>query len=140
MLIHFTDTILVTSRTGIYTSATFLCAFLNMVPAITFLLASPFGLEKVNKSSLAGRIGHSCVHWWSTEAVLLALYKGKLISHPRFQATNYDKTSHAEMVISSKKTERWTIGSIFFYHRLHCMVFVVAYAGENWQAISMSRL
>ena len=65
-------------------------------------------------NSLAGRIRHSCLRWWSTGAVLLTLYKGKLISHPHFQATNYNKTSHAKMMISSKKTERWTIDSIFF--------------------------
>ncbi|KAF3654082.1 WAT1-related protein [Capsicum annuum] len=31
-----------------YTSATFSCAFLNMVPVITFLMALPFGLETIN--------------------------------------------------------------------------------------------
>ncbi|KAK9203471.1 hypothetical protein WN943_013725 [Citrus x changshan-huyou] len=67
-----------TLRTGIYISATFLCAFLNKVPAITFLLALPFGLEKVNMNSLAGRIRHSCLRWWSTGAAALYGLRGCL--------------------------------------------------------------
>ncbi|KAK1558627.1 hypothetical protein Q3G72_004743 [Acer saccharum] len=38
-----------------YTSATFACAFTNLVPVCTFLLALPFGLEKVNMKSFSGR-------------------------------------------------------------------------------------
>ncbi|KAJ6817302.1 WAT1-related protein-like [Iris pallida] len=37
-----------------YTSATFSCAFLNMVPVFTFILAIPFGLERVNVRSKSG--------------------------------------------------------------------------------------
>lgn len=46
-------------------------------------------------------------------AVLLTIYKGKLISNPHLQPTNYNITSHVKVMISSKNTERWTIGSIF---------------------------
>ncbi|XP_054822944.1 WAT1-related protein At4g01440-like isoform X2 [Prosopis cineraria] len=37
-----------------YTSATFSCAFLNMVPIFTFIMALPFGIEKVNLRSMSG--------------------------------------------------------------------------------------
>ncbi|KAJ3672659.1 hypothetical protein LUZ60_007380 [Juncus effusus] len=37
-----------------YTSATFACAFLNIVPVLTFLLALPFGLDSLNLKSKTG--------------------------------------------------------------------------------------
>ncbi|CAN4094929.1 unnamed protein product [Withania somnifera] len=38
-----------------YTSATFACAFLNMVPVVTFLMALLFGLETFNIKDRSGR-------------------------------------------------------------------------------------
>ncbi|KAL8095492.1 hypothetical protein AgCh_036797 [Apium graveolens] len=38
-----------------FTSATFTCAFINMVPVNTFIMAFPFGLEKVNLKHKSGR-------------------------------------------------------------------------------------
>ncbi|KAI9071114.1 hypothetical protein K1719_046922 [Acacia pycnantha] len=38
-----------------YTSATFACAFINIVPVITFIMALPFGLESVNIKCNSGR-------------------------------------------------------------------------------------
>ncbi|MFQ6637159.1 hypothetical protein Gotur_013780 [Gossypium turneri] len=88
-----------------YTSATFSCAFLNMVPVITFILALPFGLEKVNiknKSGIAKFVGTTgCIGG----AMVLTLYKGKTLvgsdSETMVHAVNY------------VKKERWGIGSIF---------------------------
>ncbi|KAK3018205.1 hypothetical protein RJ639_002898 [Escallonia herrerae] len=38
-----------------YTSATFSCAFINMVPVITFIMALPFGLETLNIERTGGK-------------------------------------------------------------------------------------
>ncbi|KAL4331744.1 hypothetical protein AHAS_Ahas13G0530700 [Arachis hypogaea] len=38
-----------------YTSATFACAFVNMVPVITFIMALPFGLETLNIKCNSGK-------------------------------------------------------------------------------------
>ncbi|PSS11275.1 WAT1-related protein [Actinidia chinensis var. chinensis] len=65
-----------------YTSATFSCAFVNMVPVITFMMALPFGLESVK-----------CEHqrqWRKSQSAWCT-------SVPRS---------------SAKRKERWTIGSI----------------------------
>ncbi|GFP82300.1 wat1-related protein at3g30340 [Phtheirospermum japonicum] len=38
-----------------YTSATFTCAFINMVPVLTFVLALPLGMERINMKSNNGK-------------------------------------------------------------------------------------
>ncbi|GMI98948.1 Usually multiple acids move in and out Transporters 32 [Hibiscus trionum] len=96
-----------------YTSATFSCAFLNMVPVITFMLALPFGLEKVNirdKAGIAKVVGTLvCIGG----AMVLTLYKGKTLagsdSGAAVHAVNYANT----LVSTKNKKERWAIGSIF---------------------------
>uniref|UniRef100_A0A2N9J8C9 WAT1-related protein n=1 Tax=Fagus sylvatica TaxID=28930 RepID=A0A2N9J8C9_FAGSY len=93
-----------------YTSATFSCAFLNMVPVNTFLLALPFGLEKVNLKSNGGRAKVLGTLVCISGALLLTLYKGMPISNPHSQASIHI-TNHGNMLIPAKK-ERWAIGSI----------------------------
>ncbi|KAE8722082.1 Ribosomal RNA processing Brix domain protein isoform 1 [Hibiscus syriacus] len=87
-----------------YTSSTFTCAFVNMVPAITFMLALPFG-NKAGATKVIGTL--VCIGG----AMVLTLYKGKTLvgsdSGAAFHAENY-----ADMMVSSKNTtERWAIGS-----------------------------
>ncbi|XP_031251180.1 WAT1-related protein At3g30340-like [Pistacia vera] len=90
-----------------YTSATFSCAFINMVPVITFLLALPFGLEKVNLKSLAGgcKVFGTLVCFGGV--ILLILYKGKPLIN------QHHLTKHGDMTFSTSKTESWAIGTIF---------------------------
>ncbi|KAJ0111670.1 hypothetical protein Patl1_00726 [Pistacia atlantica] len=82
-----------------YTSATFSCAFINMVPVITFLLALPFGLEKVNLKSLAGgcKVFGTLVCFGGV--ILLILYKGKPLIN------QHHLTKHGDMTFSTSKTE-----------------------------------
>ncbi|GER57875.1 nodulin MtN21 /EamA-like transporter family protein [Striga asiatica] len=84
-----------------YTSATFSCAFLNMVPVITFLITLPFGLEKVDVKCSSGRakVYGSLVCLWG--AVVLIVYKGIPLFHFA-QRTELLQHPH----------ERWAIGSV----------------------------
>ncbi|CAA0824218.1 WAT1-related protein [Striga hermonthica] len=84
-----------------YTSATFSCAFLNMVPVLTFLMALPFGLEKVDVKRSSGR----AKVWGSLVclcgAVVLIVYKGIPLFH---FAQRIELLQHSH--------ERWAIGSV----------------------------
>ncbi|KDP28386.1 hypothetical protein JCGZ_14157 [Jatropha curcas] len=93
-----------------YTSAAFSCAFLNTVPANTFILALPFGLEKVKLKGKAGRAKLLGAIICMTGAVSLALYKGI----PLKNSDSYeDIKSHVEAtMMSDKKTKSWVMGSV----------------------------
>ncbi|XP_050249579.1 WAT1-related protein At3g30340-like isoform X1 [Quercus robur] len=93
-----------------YTSATFACAFLNMVPINTFLLALPFGLEKVNLKSKGGRAKVLGTLVCVSGALLLTLYKGMPLSKTHSQASTHI-TNHGMLIPATR--ERWAIGSIF---------------------------
>lgn len=93
-----------------YTSAMFSCAFINMVPVITFLLSLPFGLEKVNMKSNCGRAKVLGTVICIGGALLLTLYKGTPLNNPHSLATTHI-ANHANMMVSVK-TKRWAIGSI----------------------------
>ncbi|XP_062087070.1 WAT1-related protein At3g30340 [Humulus lupulus] len=92
-----------------YTSATFSCAFLNMVPVFTFVLALPFGLEKLNLKSIGG-----CAKLLGTltcvvGALVLTFYRGMQLTHlHEHQATE----NHASMTNSPKKAKNWAAGSV----------------------------
>ncbi|XP_016652232.1 PREDICTED: WAT1-related protein At3g30340-like [Prunus mume] len=94
-----------------YTSATYSCAFINMVPVFTFLLALPFGLEKVNiksKGGIAKILGALiCI----AGVLSLTLYKGIPLTNPNSQDTT-QMQNHANTMTSAKKTERWAVGSV----------------------------
>ncbi|KAA8519360.1 hypothetical protein F0562_013616 [Nyssa sinensis] len=95
-----------------YTSATFACAFLNMVPVVTFIMALPFGLETVNLRSSGGRAKVLGTLVCLGGAMLLTLYKGMpLFNFSHSHAANY--TMGQTMRLSSgKNQERWTVGLI----------------------------
>ncbi|CAL5374143.1 WAT1-related protein At3g30340-like [Camellia sinensis] len=107
-----------------YTSATFSCAFINMVPVVTFLMALPFGLEKVQlKGSDSGSSGGRAKVVGALVclggAMILTLYKGMpLFNHSHESlwqggAGNIDQVHDHVMVLSSgRRKERWTIGSM----------------------------
>ncbi|KAK9274604.1 hypothetical protein L1049_021853 [Liquidambar formosana] len=70
-----------------YTSATYSCAFINMVPVITFMMALPFGLETLNLKSNSGRAKMLGTVVCIGGAFLLILYKGTpLINYSHSQA------------------------------------------------------
>ncbi|KAL2478637.1 WAT1-related protein [Forsythia ovata] len=59
-----------------YTSTTFMCAFINMVPVITFIIALPFGMEKANMKSKSGKAKVLGTLTCVGGALILMLYKG----------------------------------------------------------------
>ncbi|KAK3194473.1 hypothetical protein Dsin_025783 [Dipteronia sinensis] len=89
-----------------YTSATFACAFANLVPVCTFLLALPFGLEKVNMKSFSGRAKVLGALICIGGALLLSLYQGNPLTKPHVADTEQITT------IQSTKPKKWAIGSI----------------------------
>ncbi|XP_020210952.1 WAT1-related protein At3g30340 [Cajanus cajan] len=91
-----------------YTSATFSCAFLNMVPVFTFIMAVPFGIEKVNIQSKSGKAKVMGTFVCIGGAMLLVLYKGMPLINPQSQhmankITNTPPTA---------KLAKWIIGSL----------------------------
>ncbi|CAA0842645.1 WAT1-related protein [Striga hermonthica] len=62
-----------------YTSATFTCAFINMIPVFTFVLAWPLGMEKVNMKSNSGKAKVFGTLTCALGALMLPLYKGALL-------------------------------------------------------------
>ncbi|KAH7560833.1 hypothetical protein ACOSP7_016745 [Xanthoceras sorbifolium] len=90
-----------------HTSATFACAFINMVPVITFIMALPFGIEKVNIKCNSGKAKVVGTLVCIAGGILLILYKGVPLfdsSHSEPETQNH---SH-----STRGTEKWTLGCI----------------------------
>ncbi|KAI3902530.1 hypothetical protein MKW92_005740 [Papaver armeniacum] len=88
------------------TTATFICAFVNMVPVITFLMALPFGLETVNMRSMSGNAKVLGTVVTVCGAMVLTLYKGKQRQFITLQK------NHINWLYPNNRTERWTIGTI----------------------------
>ncbi|XP_071705290.1 WAT1-related protein At3g30340-like [Rutidosis leptorrhynchoides] len=101
-----------------YTSATFTCAFLNLVPVITFVMSLPFGLESVNIKSTGGKAKVIGTLVCVGGAFLLTLYKGVPLfnHHSHLQATTESKhvQSITRILMSNLATKkaRWTSGSL----------------------------
>ncbi|XP_042007287.1 WAT1-related protein At4g01440-like [Salvia splendens] len=100
-----------------YTSATFSCAFLNLVPVLTFIMALPFGLERVSIKCSSGRgkvVGALvCVGG----AVLLTVYKGVPLFH--FPVVAQPMERHV-LVHPGVGRERWMIGSVALFAGTIC--------------------
>ncbi|KAF3439766.1 hypothetical protein FNV43_RR18044 [Rhamnella rubrinervis] len=94
------------------TSATFSCAFLNMVPVNTFILALPFGLEKVNMKSKSGRAKVLGALLCVCGALLLTLYRGMPLANSHSPDTVH-LINQNNTTISANKTKRWVVGSVF---------------------------
>ncbi|KAL5572258.1 hypothetical protein UlMin_021855 [Ulmus minor] len=96
-----------------YTSATFACAFLNMVPVFRFILAlitnwrkMSFCIEKVNLKSKCGRAKILGTLVCVVGALILSLYKGKQLTHSG--ATE----NQVNTMVSPKKPKNWATGSV----------------------------
>ncbi|XP_012702408.2 WAT1-related protein At3g30340 isoform X2 [Setaria italica] len=66
-----------------YTTATFACAFINMTPMFTFLVALPFGMEKLDLKTGAGIAKVIGTTVGFTGAIILALYQGPSLTKPQ---------------------------------------------------------
>ncbi|KAK7247187.1 hypothetical protein RIF29_42064 [Crotalaria pallida] len=91
-----------------YTSATYACAFVNMVPVITFIMALPFRLETMNIKLRSGKAKIVGIFVCIGGALLLTLYKGK----PLFNFSNSQYEFSAPASSSAMSIEKWTFGVI----------------------------
>lgn len=99
------------------TSATFSCAFLNMVPVITFIMSLPFGLESVNIKSNGGKAKVIGTLICVGGATLLTLYKGMPLFNSSSHLQAPPESIHAHSIsrlgpILATKKARWTSGSL----------------------------
>ncbi|KAL2339375.1 hypothetical protein Fmac_007315 [Flemingia macrophylla] len=92
-----------------HTSATFSCAFLNMVPVFTFIMALPLGIEKVNMKSLNSRAKVLGTFVCIGGALLLILYKGM----PLINRQPEHIADKGTATPSASKSKKWIIGSLF---------------------------
>lgn len=92
-----------------YTSATFASATVNILPAITFVMAVIFRLEKVNLkkgASLAKVIGTAIT---VSGAMVMTLYKGPIVNIlPYHPGGNH----HHDNVSSATDNQQWVTGTI----------------------------
>uniref|UniRef100_A0A0D9VB41 WAT1-related protein n=1 Tax=Leersia perrieri TaxID=77586 RepID=A0A0D9VB41_9ORYZ len=91
-----------------YTTATFACAFINMTPIFTFLVALPYGLEKVDLKAAAGvaKVGGTVLGF--SGAMILALYQGPSLTKLGDGSSLYSSSSTAAV----GHHHRWAIGSV----------------------------
>ncbi|RZC75650.1 hypothetical protein C5167_051128 [Papaver somniferum] len=98
------------------TTATFICAFVNMVPVITFLMALPFGLETVNMRSMSGNAKVLGTVVTVCGAMVLTLYKGVQLTNfsdsGETTSIHHSTINHINWLYPNNRTERWTIGTI----------------------------
>ncbi|XP_019161041.1 PREDICTED: WAT1-related protein At3g30340-like isoform X1 [Ipomoea nil] len=87
-----------------YTSSTFSCAFINIVPINTFILALILRKEKINMNSKSGKAKVLGTIICIGGALVLTLYKGT----PLTKTTSKD-------VEAEHDVKNWVIGSLFLY-------------------------
>lgn len=93
-----------------YTSPTFACAMSNVLPAMTFVMAALFRMEKVDikmvrsQTKIAGTV--VCVGG----AMLMTLYKGPIV--PIFGRPNHNHFASPSSSSSVNSDKDWTVGSL----------------------------
>ncbi|XP_030454164.1 WAT1-related protein At3g30340-like [Syzygium oleosum] len=95
------------------TSATFSCAFLNLAPVMTFVVALPFRMEVVDirsSSGIAKVLGSIvCI----VGVLTLSLYRGSsLLNHPQLTSHPF---SPAARLGATRSTARWVMSSMALF-------------------------
>ncbi|KAM0916297.1 hypothetical protein ACQ4PT_010360 [Festuca glaucescens] len=93
-----------------YTSPTFSCAMSNMLPAMTFVMAVIFRMEKVNlkKARCVAKVAGTLVT--VAGAMLMTLYKGRAVEMIWSKHTHLHDGPHQDAAAAAKD---WFKGSIF---------------------------
>ncbi|MQM06350.1 hypothetical protein Taro_039171 [Colocasia esculenta] len=125
-----------------YTSATFACAFLNMTPVVTFLIALPFRLETLDVCTKAGQAKVLGTAVCVGGAMMLTFYKGVALSHasghvvrpaePSLQAASPTAAG------GSSGSRNWTIGTVALFGACFswCSWFLLQYkVGKMYPAL-----
>ncbi|KAG2703758.1 hypothetical protein I3760_06G151900 [Carya illinoinensis] len=94
------------------TSATFASAMTNLVPAITFILAVSFGLEKLNLGSVSGKAKVLGTLTGIGGAMLLTFYKGAEINVWRTHVNLLHHGEHQTKHLASPRSENRLLGGI----------------------------
>ncbi|KAK4274812.1 hypothetical protein QN277_017984 [Acacia crassicarpa] len=117
----------ITANQGFYllgldnTSPTFASAIQNSVPAITFLMAAIFGIEKVrwNRRDGLAKVGGTlfCV----AGASVITLYQGPTIYSPaqHVQNTGSSTSLFSSLALGDANGKSWTLGCIYLIG--HCL-------------------
>ncbi|ERN08154.1 hypothetical protein AMTR_s00018p00129800 [Amborella trichopoda] len=95
-----------------YTSATFACAFINIVPVITFLIALPFGLESINMKNKVGMAKMFGTLVCVAGAMILTLYRGPALTLWHMNTNSRSYENQLARATLPKRHEKWTLGSI----------------------------
>ncbi|KAJ4964141.1 hypothetical protein NE237_024080 [Protea cynaroides] len=89
-----------------YTSATFTSAIFNALPAITFIMAMIFRLERVKIKKLHSQAKIVGTAITITGAMVMTLYKGPILNFIKSQGGNHHETS------SGSTDQHWVTGTI----------------------------
>lgn len=93
-----------------YTSPTFACAMSNVLPAMTFVMAALFRMEKVDIKKLRSQTKIAGTVVCVGGAMLMTLYKGPIV--PIFGRTHYNHFASPSSSSSVNSDKDWTKGSI----------------------------
>ncbi|XP_019164992.1 PREDICTED: WAT1-related protein At3g30340-like isoform X2 [Ipomoea nil] len=88
-----------------YTSTSFACAFINIVPINTFLLALLFRQERINMKCKSGKAKVLGTLICLIGAIVLTLYKGKPLTN----------NASSQGVEAHHNTKSWVLGSLFLF-------------------------
>ncbi|XP_031101195.1 WAT1-related protein At3g30340-like [Ipomoea triloba] len=91
-----------------YTSTSFACGFVNVVPIDTFLMALLFRQEKLNMKCRSGKAKVLGTLICLMGTIVLTLYKGKPL-------TNNAPSSPLGSIEAHHDTKSWVIGSLFLF-------------------------
>ncbi|XP_062221317.1 WAT1-related protein At3g30340-like [Phragmites australis] len=101
-----------------YTTATFACAFINMTPMFTFIVALPFGMEKLDPKTGAGIAKVIGTTVGFSGAILLALYQG-----PSLTKSSSSPMELAAGTPTPHGAHSWMIGSLALLAGSACWSF-----------------
>ncbi|KAF3324755.1 WAT1-related protein [Carex littledalei] len=95
-----------------YTSTTFACAFLNIVPVFTFLMALPFRLDILNVNSKAGVLKLLGTLICLMGTILLIFYQGATLIPSHYSPHSAISKQEGGPTIVPTRHD-WMIGSVF---------------------------
>lgn len=94
-----------------YSSATFAAAVMNVLPAITFIMATIFRLEKVNVRKLSSQAKIIGTIVTVSGAMVMTMYRGPIVNIFGTHAVDHQVNSHA----ASSNGPHFVFGAVFLF-------------------------